>query len=353
MSRKLIFLLVLLLIISGCSKESSNNKNSGSKPEIVEDVKNTITFGDEIDSNGSGFSIDETVVTIHQAGNYYLSGESLNGRIIIDTTGSVTLYLDNLILSSSTGPVIDFIQTSDANIFLVSESENRLSTSGKHSIIHSAPSLVLEGNGKLFLDAPTSHAIHGEQHLTINGGYYEINSLEYGLYVSGENKSVIVMQSGYLFIKSDSDAIHSKGSMLIQDGTILAIGASTAYGIYCEDPFQIDGGILVATGKENTLPLSNSAQYVINTKSNVAITSGTQISAITNKNELIVSYTSLHAHNNFLFSSSKLIGNEHYFIYLNGTIESSKITNGLSLSGSYAPGSLIDTIKPDDLFKGE
>ena len=354
MDKKLLLLFVLLLMISGCTKKSSNIENAELYIDVVENIKNTIHFGIETTGEGTGFTISASTVTITQTGSYYLSGKSNEGNIIINADGVVTLYLDNLNLSSSNGSVIDIIQATKTIIYLETNTENHLNTTNRKltdAVIHSVANLVLSGNGRLYMQSIGDAAIHSEKHLSVGGGYYEINANKHGLYVSGINESVIMMQSGYMLVKANSNAIYSEGSMVIKDGTLLAIGGPNSYGIFARDPFQVVGGILLATGSNNSTPSASSTQSIIYAEMPRIITNGTQVTITNKSDDIYVSYTVMKTFSNLLYSNSKLVSNEQYFIYTDGRIFSEKTINGIYLAGIYEPGNLVTNIKPEDTFK--
>ncbi len=106
----MLLLTVCLLVLFGCGAQLDVTDDDSLADMMVDMVGGSgqarIVFsGDTAQVEGGGADVEDGYVRIWQAGQYVLSGE-YNGRVEIDTEGSVLLALDGVQIHSDTGPAI-------------------------------------------------------------------------------------------------------------------------------------------------------------------------------------------------------------------------------------------------------
>ena len=237
-------ILFLLLITISFGKESN---------DIV-----YITFSKEgINVSGDGASVSETSVTIEKSGTYFVQGESEEGNIVVKS-GSVTLYLQHLDLSSkTTAPItvnskLEGIKIINIQNTTLKDYEEETTTSGECSVIKiKKKSIVTFENQGLF-------TLYGECKNIIKGGAEAsiIFSSSNGEYKITANKAAIASDGyiefnlgKYTIVSKNGDAIKSNpedtdteslGKILINSGT---------FNIECfNDAFTAKNNITIVKG---------------------------------------------------------------------------------------------------------
>lgn len=265
----------ILLTLSACSFFSSNEDDEipeDTSTDIEENLENielpeldeedqtieisamdeTITFTQSsITTTSDAISIDDTTVTIDTEGVYELTGQSTQATIYVDASSddTITFVLNNVDLSSSTGPIL-YIENADKVIINVkADTSNTLtdlsdSEYDKDSIIYSKDDLTINGTGTLTIDAglqkgikvnddfivygttlnitSQGHAIKVNNSITMSEVNLTINSQSDGIQSDNEDdasESLIYLMSGTYQITSYGDAISSTYDVTIYDGT--------------------------------------------------------------------------------------------------------------------------------------
>ncbi len=191
----IVFCTMLLL---GCSSTTSSNTTNTEE--------STIVFGEETTISGNGLSLKDNIVTISKPGTYIVSGSSDEGKIVVDSqvSGDVKIILENVELSSSSGPVITVTEADKTYLILEDGTESTLSSTGSDS------------------DEETATILSHDD-----------------LYIEG---------NGTLNITSEEDAIHANDSLYIQESTLLI--QSGDEGIQCNDYISLDSTNITITTKD-------------------------------------------------------------------------------------------------------
>ena len=284
MKRYISLILILLLLLTGCSEPTTPSTAPSTEPttppvsaldpdDLFSDrdqdpsgtPTGTITFlGDSI--TGSGVQIDGTTVTINREGIYRLTGTLNNGTVIIDAPKSdkVQLILDNVSISNTTGAAIYARQADKVFLTTGANTENKLSNGGTFTstddnnvdaVIFSKDDLTLNGEGSLTIESPVGHGIVSKDELTITSGNYTITTASHGMAgkdsvaISGGSFAIFAGKDG---IQADHDEDADKGFVYIGSGIFEITAAGD--GISASGALQVDGGTFTMTtggGSEN------------------------------------------------------------------------------------------------------
>ena len=266
--------------------------------------------GTEKDEHSQQEAAAHTVVHITEPGNYVLSGKLSAGQIAVDLGDGakkdwgavVTLILNGVDITCSVAPGVIFynvyecgdddaddatkdVDTSaaGANIILADGSDNFVNGSYVAKIYESvelnkAGTEVIDskklhkydaafysrrtmnitgeekGNGVLNIHAE-NEGLGSELHLTINGGFINIDSGNDGINTNEDGVSVTTINGGNVNIAvngstGEGDGIDSNGWLVINGGTVTAAacGFSMDAGIDSDMGIHINGGTVIASG---------------------------------------------------------------------------------------------------------
>lgn len=207
-------------------------------PEIEdEDINSVVTSTDRvisfnnnsIISSTSSVNIENTTVTISSGGVYEINGTSDEATIFVNASSDdiVTLVLNNLILSSSNGPII-YIENADKVIIQVlSSTTNSLTDLSdteyeKDAVIYSKDDLTINGTGSLSINAGLQKGIKSNDDLIIYGTELIITSTGHAIKASGS----ITMSNVTLSIDSQSDGIQSDNDEDIDECVIYLLSGT-------------------------------------------------------------------------------------------------------------------------------
>ncbi|WP_208591156.1 carbohydrate-binding domain-containing protein [Gracilibacillus suaedae] len=264
------FLIVVAVLISGCSKSTENTSLIESAQAIVSyDTEDTYTDWDEgnvtnitfdnqsidIEEDNNGVSLNDNTVRIHTSGTYVLEGNTTDNNIVIDAEdeGTVRLILNGVSLESkSTAPI--FIKQADKTIISVEEGTSNTITDPSEYVyeedtdepkaaIYSKDDLTINGTGNLMVNGNYNDGITGKDDLKIiettidiiakddgivgrdlfamNDAQITIDAGGDGVKASNdtdEDKANIVLDKGSLTIEAGSDGIQSENTVTIVDG---------------------------------------------------------------------------------------------------------------------------------------
>lgn len=241
---------------------------------------------------GSGVTVDGSIITITEAGTYIVSGTLSDGEIIVDAgdDAKVQIVLDNAEINHEDGSAILVKSADKVFLTLAADSENTLSDGGGEytqdeevdstidGVIYSTSTLTLNGSGSLTVKAEYSNAIVCKDDLKITGGSYELTAANKGIDANDsiritnavinitagddgihsdtedkEGKGYIYIESGTLTIAAGDDGIHAATALLILDGTIDVTES-------CEglegDTIDIQGGEITVVASDDGLNAS-------------------------------------------------------------------------------------------------
>jgi hypothetical protein len=202
-------------------------------------------------------------VLITQEGVYTLTG-TLEGSITIDTKGDVKLILDGVNIKSS-GPCILVKNANTTNIYLNENTVNYLSDtteyedSSYNAVIYSKDDLILDGLGKLVINASYEDGIASTDNLKIINGTYDITSIDESI---RGNDSIYILDGNFT-LNSKTDAIkttniETSGNIVIENGNFNITSSND--GVQSINNLYIQNGefnITTGNGSSNTSKSSN------------------------------------------------------------------------------------------------
>lgn len=236
-----------------------------------------ITFADsKVAIEGNGVKSSGNSITIYTAGTYYITGNIEDGNILIEAKESdeVQLVLNNCSITSKEAAPINGIECSKLTITLAENSENILTDSSSYTVFTDTESgepdgtlftktdLVINGTGKLIINANYSDGIVSKDELKIINANIEINSEDDG--IRGKdyavfNNATININSGGDGIKSTNNEETELGYISIEGGNI-TINAK-ADGIQAETILNISGSSNIDITTSGSVSSSSSSEF--------------------------------------------------------------------------------------------
>lgn len=261
----IISIIFILLILIGFNYFKHNAKSDNIDKVIGISTNENSKNVEKIDySQLERFDIKLTEsLQIKTGGVYYLEGTIDNGQIQIDTKENVKLILNNVNITNKTGPAIMIENANQVYIELTDNSVNYLADGEDYVVdvdgepngtIFSKDDLILDGTGKLIIDANYADGIVSKDNLKIIDGIYEINALDDAI----RGKDSLVIMNGNFDINSLGDGLNATndsdsklGFILIENGEFNIV--ATNDGIQAETDLVINNGNFnIKTGEENT-----------------------------------------------------------------------------------------------------
>ena len=267
-----LLLIVLVVIVVSYFKDDTGTFNNMSSTTVITevDVEQEDKRGEEIYTNynaqidlsnltveGSGVSIEKNVITISKAGTYYFSGTLEDGNIVVNAgdDDNVILVFDNANITSSTTACINGINAKNIYINLVEGSTNTFTDSSNYTVfteddepngtIFSKTDLLINGKGKLVVNANYLDGIVSKDDLVITNATIEVNSNDDA--IRGKDSvdikdSIITISSKGDGIKSNNDTDEGKGYVIIESSTITINSGDDA--IHAENELVINSGTI-------------------------------------------------------------------------------------------------------------
>ena len=220
----------------------------------------TITFSNgEITVTGKGVTENKGVVTISDGGTYVISGESSDGRIIVNAPDEeVVLVLDNVSLECPYGSPIYIYKSDLATINLADESTNSLTDGSEYTFedslssavdeepnacLYSKSDLVISGKGQLIVNANYNNGITSKDTLNIEDCDIAVNAAHHG--INGKDccivkNAVLNIVAGGDTLRSTNDSDTTLGYISISDSTLELNAGEDA--IQAVTSVEINGG---------------------------------------------------------------------------------------------------------------
>lgn len=244
---------IILVIVVGVLlyfKYKDNNVNvsktvSSSQVLVIDedsDIDWNSMYNEEI-------KLDDKSINITKGGVYTISGKISNGSITVNTGDNIKLILNNVKITNESGPAIIILSAKNTVIETMDGTVNTLTDGSNYSnleydgCIYSKDDLILQGNGKLVINAKYQDGIVGKDDLKIVNGSYEINSNDDGI----RGKDSVYIVDGNIVINAKGDGIKStndtdseRGNIRIDNGNIKI--NSDGDGIQSENKLIVNGG---------------------------------------------------------------------------------------------------------------
>jgi hypothetical protein len=297
--------------------------NDDDQIDTVEAIDAIITFNSSsIESNDDSISIDDNTITLDTEGVYELTGRSDQATIYIDASSddTITLVLNDVSLSSATGPIIYIENADKVMINVVSNTENTLTDTSseaydKDSVIYSKDDLTINGSGSLTINAGLQKGIKANDDLVIYGTTLNITSEGHAIKA---NNSITISKVD-LTIVSGSDGIQSDNEDDPTESLIYLISGTydiTSYGDAISSSYDLtiyDGEYNLVSGYQNNNVSTTSAKS-LKTDHNLYLINGTFI--IDSEDDAIHSDDGL-----IIFDGTYTISSEDDGIHTNNSLD--------------------------------
>lgn len=254
--------------------EVTENKDAVDSTDKTEALTATVTLSDAgIAINGTGCEADGNRLKIKAAGTYEISGTLSNGSIYVnvDNESEVHLILNGVTVHNETSAPLFCKKAAKVTITLAEGSENVFSDGAEYvfepqedepdSTIYAKHDLVIEGEGTLKVTAAYGDAIKGKDSLYINGGVFEVKSIDDGIV----GRDLLHITGGIFDVQAESDAIKTSndvdvtlGNIIIDGGTFTLVGDSDD--IQAENKVTINGGTLALSAGEDGIQSENGTE---------------------------------------------------------------------------------------------
>ncbi len=178
--------------------------------------------------------------------------------------------------------------------------------------------------------------IEGKSTLTINSGYIIINTNDDALNAG----DALTINDGYIYCKSTgNDAIDSNGTMTINGGVIVAIGYTAPEGAFdCDaNNFTVTGGTFVGIGGTTSSPTASLCTQ--NTIILGSLTSGSKMAIAASNGTVVFSFTIPQSYTTMLLSSPDIVTGTKYTVYTGGAASGDDTFYGMYLDSlAYSGG---------------
>ena len=290
-------LLIAAGMLSGCSGQSSAGSSSSS-PQSSEDSSSAAAAADSIEamaiqakydeqdldtssesaeeitlsgtsahSASKNVTVDGSVVTITAAGIYRISGNLMDGQLIVDAgdKDDVHLIFGGAGITCSNSAAV-FVKNADKVIVTLEEgTENKLTDGAEYvyadsaadepdAAFYSKSDLTINGTGSLEVNGNFKNGLTGKDDLILISGNITVNAVNDGIRgrdsLTVKDASVTVTAGGD-GMKSNNDEDAQKGWILLENGAVQVDAG--------EDGIQAETSMLVSGGTLNILSGGGSA----------------------------------------------------------------------------------------------
>ncbi len=179
---------------------------------------------DDFSVTGNGVSVNGTVVTVTEGGDFEVVGTAEDGQITVDTKDKVKLRLSGMSLTNKSGSAIYIKDADKAYITLTDGTENYLSdadeyTSGdsdEKACITSRDNLEIKGGGTLNVTGNYNNGIDSSDSLEMSNGTINITAKNDGIHVN----DTFSADGAQINVTAESDGIQSEEIVDITGGSV-------------------------------------------------------------------------------------------------------------------------------------
>ncbi len=186
--------------------------------------------------------------------------------------------------------------------------------------------------------------LEAKSDLIINGGYIDIKSTDDCL---NAGKSIVINDGLISAVSSTNDAIDSNGSLTIAGGLIVAVGGRGMEGPFdCDtNSFAVTGGIFVGVGGTTSQPSVSACEQNVLVAAGAA--KGTSLAIKAEDGSIVLGYLFPTSAATLVASSPELQSGVEYSILTGGAASGGDVFNGLSTGlTSYSGGKAVQTFTP-------
>ena len=289
---------------------------------VLNDRKSTLDGVTLSSTETNGVTYNDGIIEITLDGTYILSG-TLNGQIKVNSTGTVILVLNNVIIKNSVSNAILFdkayefdtdngvntrpekfidITKAGAKIIIADGTDNIVEGSSqekKDGAIHSDVSILITGETKgdgILNVIGSSEGIETGKNFFFSGGILKIAAQEDGISASKSLSCIIIIRGGKLLINAglsrNGDGVDSNGYILVEGGEIIsAAHIREDSGLDGSQGLIINGGIVFSVGSDMDYASSFSRQPTMNLIFNENVPSASIVTVKDSDGNEIVSFS--------------------------------------------------------------
>lgn len=283
----------------------------------------------------------EPNVLITTAGTYVLSGTLADGMVEVAAPGAaVTLVLNGVDITNSSGPAILFSAASEAVVILADGTSNVITDGGTSEFdaaLYSDTTLTIGGNGSLEVHA-VYEGISSTMHINVTGGTIHVHAAEDGLNANNDGVSQINISGGYLYVETtEGDAIDSNGTLTVTGGTVIAQGALVDgnSGLDADGAVTLSGGTVIATGGSMMGGLAAADQQALTVNFGQTYAAGSLVTIVSDSGEQVLVFAPASAFQQLIVSSDEIQAGVTYTVYVGGT------AMGTAVDGLYQAASSL------------
>ncbi|MFJ2233342.1 carbohydrate-binding domain-containing protein [Streptomyces sp. NPDC087859] len=257
--------------LAGCSSSSASEEEAGgsssSAAASVDGAQQAAAVlaadkeahdGDFTTSGAEDVALDGKSVTLTEGGTYRLSGKLSDGQVLVNAPGQkVTLILDGVDISSSSGAAIAATEAEELVVVLADGSANTLSDADSYeedaeanAALFSAGDLTVGGEGALTVHGNGNDGIVSKDGLVIASGTVTVEAADDGV----RGKDYLVVQGGSVKVSARGDGLKSDntedtkaGYIALSAGTVRVSAAGD--GVDAATDLVVTGGTLDVTAK--------------------------------------------------------------------------------------------------------
>ncbi len=301
-----------------------------------------IALGNPITVTGAGVEISGTTALVVAGGTYRASGILSDGMIEVSTTETVTLILDNAVITHTRGPAIYGLNAGKLSVLLAEGSSNQLADGAVYSdttlkaTLFSNDPLEITGTGALRLWGSYKHGVAGDDNLIISGGHITVVSvLKDGFHA---NDNITISGGSVQTLQAGSDGFESEGDLIVTGGALTL--TATSDGLKSTNAMTLSGGqLLLAVGARGL----NSKNAVLFNAGVLSIAAGDDGIYGTNDVTLNGGQLYIDAAGNAVESGGSLNLNGGLLVALGGSNPAGGLVCGASNEISFNGGTVVAT----------
>ncbi|MEV0174325.1 carbohydrate-binding domain-containing protein [Streptomyces sp. NPDC050803] len=214
--------------------------------------------GDSASVDGDGARADGSTVTVTTGGTYRLSGKLTDGQIVVNAPDtSVTLILDGVDITSSSGAAIAATEAKELVVVLADGSDNSLADTDSYAenadanaALFSAGDLTIAGDGSLTVHGNGNDGIASKDGLVVDSGTVTVETADDGIRgrdYAVVNGGTVTVTAGGDGVKSDNDEDADAGFVAVSGGTVKVTAGGD--GVDAATDLVVTGGRLTSVAK--------------------------------------------------------------------------------------------------------
>jgi hypothetical protein len=242
----------------GSSSSAAASVDGAQKAAAVLAADKEAHDGDLTTSGAEDVALDGKSVTLTEGGTYRLSGKLSDGQVLVNAPGQkVTLILDGVDISSSSGAAIAATEAGELVVVLADGSENTLSDADSYeegadadAALFSAGDLTVGGAGSLIVHGNGNDGIVSKDGLVIASGTVTVEAADDGV----RGKDYLVVKGGSVKVSARGDGLRSDntedtkaGYIAVSAGTVQVTAAGD--GVDAATDLVVTGGTLDVTAQ--------------------------------------------------------------------------------------------------------